>query len=172
MSTTERARMHHHLSRIGSPRGHERTSTGLLGAASVWLWVCLSDWVSGAPFRTATFFGRAVLSHVDPGAPVWQSVIAFTIVHGALWTGVATLVLLGVHKAARTPPVLMFVVVVFILLQLAIVALTTALAQGQLGVLAWRSVFIGNAVGWVVMWWYIIRRHPELRDEIAHVQDE
>lgn len=164
--------MHHRLSRFVRPPAHERIRTGLLGAASVWLWVCLSDWVSGTPFRTATFFGRAVLSHVDPGAPVWQSVIAFTVVHGALWTGVATVVLLGVHMAARTPPVLMFVVVVFILLQLAIVAFTTALAQGQLGALAWRSVFIGNAVGWSVMWWYIIRRHPELRNEIAHVQDE
>ena len=160
------------LSVIVRQPAHERVRAGLLGAASVWLWVCLSDWVSGAPFRTATFFGRAVLSHVDPNAAVWQSVIAFTVVHVALWTGVATLVLLGVHMAARTPPVLMFVVVVFILLQLAIVALTTALSQGQLGTLAWRSVFIGNAVGWLVLSWHIIRRHPELRDEMAHVQDE
>ena len=160
------------MPRIVRPSAHERILAGLLGAATVWLWVCLSDWLSGAPFRTATFFGRAVLSHVDPGAPVWQSVIAFTLVHCALWTGVAALLLLGVHMAARTPPVLMFVIVVFILLQLAIVALITALSQGQLGALAWRSVFIGNAVGWLVLWWYVIRRHPELRNEMTHMQDE
>jgi hypothetical protein len=159
-------------SRIVRPPAHERVRAGLLGAASVWLWVFLSDWLSGASLRTATFLGRAVLSHIAPGAPVWQSVIAFTVVHGALWTGIAALILLFVHMAARIPAVLMFVAVVFILLQLAMVALATALSLGPLGTLAWRSVFVGNAVGWTVTWWYIFRWHPELRAELAKADDE
>jgi hypothetical protein len=137
----------------------------------VWIWVFLSDWVSGAPLRTATFLGRGVLSVAAPGAREWVSVLAFTVVHCGLWTLVATLLLVAVHIAARTPQVLMFVVVVFILLQLAITALTMALSQGSLGVLAWRSVFVGNALGWAATVWYIIRWHPELRSEFAHSED-
>jgi hypothetical protein len=103
---------------------------------------------------------------------VWGSVIAFTIAHCALWTGIATLILLAVHMAARAPAVLLFVALVFILLQLAVVALTTALSEGPLGVLAWRSILAGNALGWMVTWWYVIRRHPELRGEFARADNE
>ena len=157
--------------RIVRPPHHERLRAGLVGAAVVWIWVFLSDWISGAPLHTATFFGRGVLSIAVPGTPEWLSVVAFTIVHCALWTLVATLLLVAVHTARRTPQVLMFVIVVFILLQLAITALTVALAQSSLGVLAWRSVFVGNALGWTATLWYIIRWHPELRSEFAHSED-
>lgn len=157
--------------RLVRPPHNERLRAGLLGAVFVWIWVFLSDWISGTPLRTATFLGRGVLSLAAPGAPEWLSVIAFTIVHCGLWTLVATLLLVAVHIAQRTPQVLMFVVVVFILLQLAITALTVALAQGSLGVLAWRSVFVGNALGWAATLWYIIRWHPELRSEFAHSED-
>jgi hypothetical protein len=132
----------------------------------------LSDWLNGKPLHTAGFFGRAVLSHVDPGAPLWASVIAFTIVHCALWTGIAALILLAVHTAARTPAVLMFVALVFILLQLAVIALSAALSQGPLGVLAWRSIVVGNALGWIATWWSVIRRHPELGRELARADTE
>jgi hypothetical protein len=46
------------------------------------------------------------------------------------------------------------------------------LAQGRFGALAWRSVFVGNVLGWAVTWWYIARQHPELRAELAHVDDD
>jgi len=157
--------------RLVRPPSHERLRAGLLGAAVVWLWVFASDLASGMPLRTATFLGRGVISLAAPGAPEWASVVAFTIVHCGLWTLVATLLLVAVHVARSTPQVLMFVIVVFILLQLAITALTMALSQGTLGVLAWRSVFVGNALGWAATLWYIIRWHPELRSEFAHSED-
>jgi hypothetical protein len=150
---------------------HERLRAGLLGAATVWLWVFVSDWASGVPLRTPTLLGHAVLSVTGADAPAWVAVIAFTIAHCGLWTLVATLLLAAVHVAARTPAVLMFVVVVFILFQLAIVAYSAALSQGPLGVLAWRSVLVGNALGWVATLWYIVRQHPELRSEFAHSED-
>lgn len=150
---------------------HERLLAGLLGAATVWAWVFVSDWVSGAPLRTATILGHAVLSVSGANTPAWAAVLAFTIVHCLLWTLVATLLLAAVHVAVRTPAVLMFAVVVFILFQLAIVAYSAALSQGPLGVLAWRSVLVGNALGWIATLWYILRRHPELRSEFGHTED-
>jgi hypothetical protein len=137
----------------------------------VWIWVFVSDLASGRLLRTATYLGRGVVSIVAPGAPKWASIVVFTIVHCGLWTLIATLLLVAVHVARRTPQVLMFVTVVFILIQLAITALTVALAQGALGALAWRSVFVGNALGWAATLWYIIRWHPELRSEFAHSED-
>lgn len=157
--------------RIVRPPHWERLRAGLSGAVVVWIWIFLIDWISGTPLRTATLLGRAVLSVGAPGAPEWVAVIVFTIVHCALWTLVATLLLAAVHTAERTPPVLMFVVVVFILIQLAITVLTVALARSALGPLAWRSVFVGNALGWAATIWYIIHWHPELRSEFAHSDD-
>lgn len=163
--------LQHFQARLVRPPHYERLRAGLVGAAVVWIWVFLSDLMSGTLLRTATLLGRGVLSVAVPGAPEWVAVIAFTIVHCALWTLLATLLLVAVHVAERTPQVLMFVIVVFILFQLAITALTVALAQSALGALAWRSVFVGNALGWAATIWYIIHWHPELRSEFAHTED-
>jgi hypothetical protein len=125
------------------------------------------------------FFGSSVLSvraasaHAPHAPPVPESLalLAYTVVHFAVWIGLGVLAVAAVRKARTLPAVLMFCILVFSLLALAVVVVAAVLAQGRLGSLAWRDVLLGDLAGFLVATAYIVRHHPELRGELARIAD-
>lgn len=156
------------------PRGRgEGFRVGAIGATAVWLWLLVSDMHSRMPFSTPAFLGRGLLSVDARGRPfsTLAGVIAFTIAHYALWMAVGTLVIAAIRRAARTPSVLLGLVLLLILMQFLFVGITAILAQGHLGAAAWRDLLIGDVIGWGAVAWYIRRAHKELRGELARAGD-
>jgi hypothetical protein len=80
---------------------------------------------------------------------------------------VGTLVIAALKRAARTPSILLGLIVLLILMQFLFIGITAILAQGRLGAAAWRDLMIGDAIGWGTVAWYLFRAHRELRGELA-----
>lgn len=154
---------------------HEVVRAGLLGATTVWIWIFLIGALSGSPLRLASLFGRGVthIVGVQSTAPEWIAVIVFTVLHFIIWYGLAEVGVVVLRAAARSPAVLMLAIFIGILLLLALVGITMIFASDGLGAaFAWPSIYVGSILGLTVMWWYLIRHHPEVRTQMAHVDDD
>jgi hypothetical protein len=153
---------------------HEGLGVGAIGATAAWMWLLVSDMHSRMPFSTPAFLGRALLSVDGHGARVsaLAGVVAFTIAHYAVWIAVSALLMAAITRAARTPSVLLGVILLLILTQFLFVGITAILAQGRLGAAAWRDLMIGDVVAWGTVAWYVLRAHREIRTELAHASEE
>ena len=150
----------------------EGIRAGLLGAGTAWTWQFVADVVRRKPLETPILFGRGILS-IDrvTVVPAWADVVAFTVFLVAVWIGVASLAAKVLRRATKQPSVILFGAVILILLELAAVDLTTMLAQAGMGQAAWPGAFSAHLAGWVAVWWYLLRRHPEAMAELR-VADE
>ncbi len=153
---------------------HEVLRAGALGAAVVWLWILLIGALNGTPLRLATLIGDGLMSVVGAGsAPEWVAVVVFTVFHFVVWLGLAGVVAVVLRVAAGTPAVLLLAAVVAILLLLALVGVTMIFASEGLGdVFAWSAIYAGSIIGLATTAWYILHHHPEVRSELAHVDDD
>lgn len=172
------------ISRISSNVGHseggvQRTHTnealraGMLGGATVWLWILVIGALSGSPLRLAALFGGGITHIVGapPTAPMWIGVVVFTVLHFIVWYWLADVSVAVLRAATHSPAVLLLAAFVMILLLLALVGITVIFANDGLGAFAWPSIYLGSIVGLTAMWWYLLRLHPEARTELAHVND-
>lgn len=152
---------------------HERLMAGALGASVVWLWFLVSNWLNGSPWHVLAMFGRGLLDLVGAGnSPMWVAVAIFTIFHFAYWCLFAAIILKFVYAARRNPSVLGLAATVFILAQFLFAGLTAILSDSGLGAFAWPSIWLGNFAGFAAAWWLIVQRHPELREEARHMNDD
>ncbi len=153
---------------------HEVLRAGVLGAGVVWLWILLIGALYGAPLRLATLLGDG-LSHIFRVAspPAWVAVAAFTLFHFVAWIGIAEVMVIVLRVAVKTPAVLLLAAVVTILVLLALIGITMIFASGGLGGgFAWPSIYVGSILGLAVTGGYLLRWHPEVRNELAHVDDD
>jgi hypothetical protein len=90
-------------------------------------------------------------------------VLAFTVAHFAFWLLLGSLAVRAIQVEAQSPGVLLLAITVLVLLQLATVGITAILAETALHRNAWSVILGGNAVGWLLMGTYLLRRHRELR---------
>jgi H+/Cl- antiporter ClcA len=75
--------------------------------------------------------------------------------------------------AVKTPAVLLLAAVVTILVLLALIGITMIFASGGLGGrFAWPSIYVGSILGLAATGGYLLRWHPEVRTELAHVDDD
>lgn len=152
---------------------HEVLRAGALGGTTVWLWILVIGALTGAPFRLAALLGGGIgrIVSVQPTVPGWIAVVVFTVLHFIAWYGLATISVVVLRVAARTPAVLLLAVFVAILLLLGLLGITLIFANDGLGGFAWPTIYLGGIVGMSVMWWYLLRWHPEVRAELARVND-
>jgi len=164
----------HFMADTARTHTHEVLRAGVLGATIVWLWILVIGALSGSPFRLATLLGRGIthIVGVPWNVPAWIAVVVFTVLHFIAWCGLAEITVIVLRAAVRTPAVLLLTAVVTILFLLAFFGITLIFANDGLGGFAWPSIYLGNLVGLAVMWWYIVRRHPEIRTELSQVDDD
>ena len=114
--------------------------------------------------HTSGVLGRGLLGIILPGAdtPFWADVLAFTIVHYALWALLGTLLVDAIAADARLPGVLILATSLLILLQFALVVITAILAQTALPRYAWPAIFGGSLIGLLTAGLYLRHRHPDL----------
>jgi hypothetical protein len=164
----------HFMAGVERRHPHEVLPAGALGAAVVWLWILLIGAINGTPLRLATLIGSG-LTHIVrvPSAPEWVAVVVFTIFHFVVWLGIAEVMTVVLRVAVHTPAVLLLAAVVTILLLLALVGITMIFASDGLGAgFAWLAIYAGSILGLATTAWYILRCHPEVRTELAHVDDD
>jgi hypothetical protein len=153
-----------HVSGHTGSRLSEGLRTGLAGATAIWLWLVVVDFILGTPMHTSGVLGRGLLGIILPGARTapWTDVLAFTVLHYALWALLGTLLVRAVAADRRQPGVLIFATFLVILLQLAFVPITVMLAQDALRRHAWPAIFGGSVIGFLTAGLYLRHRHPDL----------
>ena len=162
---------------ISQPKSRSHAPEGLmagaLAATVVWVWFLVSNWVHGTTWHVITMFGRGMLDLIGAGSsPRWVAVAIFTIVHFAYWCLIAVIIVRLVNAAAKNPSVLGLAATLFILAQFFLVGVTAMLSDSGLGMFAWPSIWLGNFVGFCAASWLIVERHPELREEARHMNDD
>lgn len=150
---------------------NEGLRVGFASGTAIWLWLLAVDAIAGAPLHTPGVLGRELLGIIWPTlhTSLLAGVVAFTLVHYALWTLVGTLIVRAIAADARSPGILVGATVILILVQLLFVGLTEIFNETLLRHHAWLALFGGDVIGLLVAGLYVFRRHPELR---ARLRDE
>lgn len=153
---------------------HEVLRAGALGAVVVWLWIFFIGALNGTPFRLAALIGSGLMHIVRArSTSEWVAVVVFTVFHFVVWFGIAAAMAVVLRVAVRTPAVLLLAAVVTILVLLALVGVTMIFASDGLGGgFAWPAIYVGSILGLAATSWYLFRWHPEVRTELAHVDDD
>ena len=149
--------------------------TGLLGASVVAVWYFLVDSAAGQPFHTPNVLGKILfrgdltpgVRHVVPGV-----VAGFTVVHLAFWALVGSVLTLVTHSAVRNLALRMGVWIGLVIVFCFTAGITYMLAVATGERLPLWSVLGGSFLGVAVMGWYLLRRHPGIRDTDRPLGDE
>jgi putative oxidoreductase len=148
---------------------------GVIGATVIAVWFFVVDVVTNQPLFTPTTLGRAVFSvlgAVPESERAVVHVLAYTVFHYAAFITVGILTAAFVRLAGDEPSVLLGFVILFVAFEVGFYAFVAVLSQiTPLGGLAWWQVMVGNLLAAGAMGFYLLRRHPVLREQFAHALD-
>jgi len=143
---------------------------GFIGATVIVLWFAIIDLAAAHPFHTPDVLGAGLLSILGKPAMMPDTamvrVVAYTIFHYAAFALVGIIIASIVHQSARTPAILAGFLIAFVAFELGAIGLTGLLAESSLGSLAWYQIFIANLLATAGMFFFMWRRHPDLRRDI------
>jgi hypothetical protein len=150
--------------------GSEGVIVGLLGASAIAVWFLIVDAVAREPFFTPAMLGSALFVGLDDPLAVELAVapvLAYSMVHVLSFVVVGLLASALACQAERSPSTLFLAVVLFAVFGFGFFTIWTILGPPILGALAWWSVAIGNGIAALGMGYYLWRRHPRLREQLA-----
>lgn len=150
----------------------EGTVAGLLGAGAVALWFLVLDLVAGSALATPEFLGRSLFSVLGKGIdwPPMRYVLAYTVVHVAVFVAIGVLVAAILEASKRTPGVLAGLLLLFVVFEAAFYGFTLFLAEGSpLGRFAWYQVGGANLLAAALMGRYLWRADPEVAERMERV---
>jgi putative oxidoreductase len=148
---------------------------GLIGATAIAVWFFVVDLVAGQPLFTPTTLGRAVFSVLgtvpETESPIVH-VLAYTAFHYAAFIALGIVAAAVVRLAGDEPSVLFGFVILFVAFEVGFYAFVAVLSQvTPLGQLAWWQVMVGNLIAAASMGFFLLRRHPVLREQFRHSLD-
>lgn len=148
----------------------EGVFAGFIGATAIVVWFAIIDIVSGMPFHTPSILGAGLISVLGK-PPMMPDTVAFhvffyTVFHYLAFILVGIIMATIVHQSARTPAILAGFLIAFVAFELGAFGLTTLFSESLLGGMAWYQIFIANLLAAAGMFWFMWRRHPDLRGDI------
>ena len=157
------------------PVFREGVIAGIIGATAIAVWFFIVDLVAGQALFTPSTLGRAVFSVLgavpDAESPIIH-VLAYTLFHYAAFISVGIVAAAMVRLAGDEPSVLLGFVILFVAFEVGFYAFVAVLSQvTPLGGLAWWQVMVGNVIAAAAMGFYLLRRHPVLREQFRHSLD-
>lgn len=157
------------------PVFREGVIAGIIGATAIAAWFFIVDLIAGQALFTPSTLGRAVFSVLgavpDAESPIIH-VLAYTLFHYAAFISVGIVAAAMVRLAGDEPSVLLGFVILFVAFEVGFYAFVAVLSQvTPLGGLAWWQVMVGNVIAAAAMGFYLLRRHPVLREQFRHSLD-
>jgi hypothetical protein len=149
---------------------------GFIGASTIALWFLLIDAIAGRPFFTPTVLGASlfdVAGGAFGGRGQFANVVMYTVVHFALFIAIGVAATYATNAAERKPSKLTGFALLFIALELGVLALTAVMVRSPLfGTIAWWQFGIANVLAAWAMGMYIWRTHHPLPRWDWHAQHE
>jgi hypothetical protein len=153
----------------------EALVSGLIGAGVIALWFLVLDLMRGRIFFTPAALGSALFLGTTGAADVQ---VTFGIVFGYTLIHIATFLLAGfvaaslLAEAERHPPILLGIVLLFVTFEVLFFGFLVIIANWLLEVLAWWTVLASNLIAAAAMGFYLLRKHPRLRNELNKPLEE
>jgi hypothetical protein len=141
----------------------EGVVAGIIGAVVVAVWFFAIDAIQGEPLRTPQVLGTALLRQEGP----LESVLTYTVVHGAAFILFGILGALLIAGAERQPMFVFALVIVFTAFEIFFFGLIVIVASWVLDELAGWTIFVGNILAACAMLAYYFRRHRTLAHRLA-----
>jgi hypothetical protein len=143
---------------------------GIIGATAIVVWFAIIDILGAHPFHTPDILGAGLLSVLGkpPMMPdtLFFRVFIYTVFHYVAFAIVGIIIAKIVHQSARTPAILAGFLIAFVAFELGAIGLTTLFTESSLGGMAWYQIFLANLLAAALMFWFMWRRHPDLRGDI------
>jgi hypothetical protein len=169
---------------MSTERLHSRTTAaivedgvlcGFVGAAIVALWFLVLDAARGEPFFTPSLLGAVLFlgrSVEEVTGVVWPAFFAYTGLHGFIFflAGAAISWLLAIVE--RNPQFGLVLVLVFLLFQSVVFGLEVTLVPELVGALGAWAVGTANLLSAVGMFWFLLRRRPEVMRSLRESWEE
>jgi uncharacterized membrane protein YphA (DoxX/SURF4 family) len=157
------------------PVFREGVIAGIIGATAIAVWFFIVDLIAGQALFTPSTLGRAVFSVLgavpDAESPIIH-VLAYPLFHYAAFISVGIVAAAMVRLAGDEPSVLLGFVILFVAFEVGFYAFVAVLSQvTPLGGLARWQVMVGNVIAAAAMGFYLLRRHPVLREQFRHSLD-
>jgi peptide-methionine (S)-S-oxide reductase len=150
----------------------EATSAGLLGASVVAAWFLLLDLMAGRPLHIASVLGQVLLLG-DRTPDLIQlhggAIELYGFFHFLSFLAVGWLAVRLLHMAVREPVWLVGLLLVFVILETVVFAVSFALFQGTGAESLRGPVLIGNGLAVLAMGTYLWRTHRLLVRYVARV---
>jgi hypothetical protein len=143
----------------------DATLSGIAGAAIVALWFLVLDAVRGQPFFTpnllgsALFLGRGVEEVRSVSALI---VFAYTGLHGLLFLVAGTAITWMFSLVERNPQFGLVLLLLFLLFQSILFGFEVTIVPHLVGALGAWAVGIANLLAAAGMFWFLLRRRPEV----------
>lgn len=147
---------------------------GLIGYVTIVVFFAGLNLIGGhSPFHTAALLGSALffglrdpaLLQVTPAA-----VLTFNMVHALVMLAVGFLTSWLVAKSEKYPVLQFAVLFALIFVGFHLFAAVVFFAGPLMGRGAWIEIALASVAAAVAMGWYLLRIHPELRQELRDVQ--
>lgn len=141
----------------------EGVIAGLIGATLVAVWFLIYDAARGAPFRTPTLLGSAVLQGVQNPQAVPVSpglMVQYTVLHGVVFALVGILIAFLIASAQRQPARLLMLVIALLCFEVIFLAVVVWLARPVLDDVAWWAILLANllAAGGMLAYFFVGHR--------------
>ena len=153
----------------------EGTVSGLLGAVAIALWFFVIDLLKGRPFFTPAALGSVLfLGARDAGGVqiTLGTVLGYTIIHLAMFLLAGFIAAKLLSQAERHPSILLGIVLLFVTFETLFFGVLIIIANWLVTVLDSWTILASNAIAGVVMGFYLLRKHPRLREELNKPLEE
>ena len=148
---------------------------GMLGAAGVAAWFLAVDMISGHPFYTPDFLGRAVFGVLGRGIQDHNQtyfVVAYTVFHIVAFALLGIIASMLITASKKAPQFTAGMMLFFAVFEVGFYFLALMLSNANvLGSLAWYQVGAANLVAAGLMGGFLLKRHPEFAGNLQHALD-
>jgi hypothetical protein len=143
---------------------------GFIGATIIVVWFAVIDLLGAHPFHTPDVLGAGLISILGKPPMMPDTVIArvaiYTVFHYVAFALAGIVIAQIVHQSAQTPAILAGFLIAFVAFELGAIGMTQLFAETALGQMAWYQIFIANIIACGGMFWFMWRRHPNLRGDL------
>jgi hypothetical protein len=153
----------------------EAVVSGVLGAGAIALWFFLLDILRGRPFFTPAALGSVLFLGARSMAGVQVNlgtVLGYTIIHLVMFLLAGFVAAKLLNHAERHPSVLLGIVLIFVTFETLLFGVMVIIANWLVAVLESWAIMVSNGIAAAVMGFYLLRKHPRLRDELNKPLEE
>jgi len=141
---------------------------GIIGAATIAIWVLILDTINGHPLYTPTLLGAALFGRGEHFLSTesvrfsLEMTLMYTWVHGLVFAVIGGIASRLLGLAEQNPNLGFGILLLFVVLEFGFVGASLVFAEPILHALTWPVILLGNLIAATAMAGYLCYQHPNL----------